>query len=143
MRKRPRGHTLPVTTSEPPRPAPGVPGAATTPAPQAPSGTPPTTASLDSGAVGTAPPPPSTARRRARATGRGLFLALLIFVTVVLVLFVVFNTQKVDVSLVFGNVHAPLIIALVVAAALGGLIVGFAMMLRAAARRRGTNGNGS
>jgi uncharacterized integral membrane protein len=78
-------------------------------------------------------------RRHARRTGRGLFLALLVFVTVVLVLFVVFNTQKVDISLVFGDVRAPLIIALVVAAALGGLIVGLALMLRAARRR----GNGS
>jgi uncharacterized integral membrane protein len=77
-------------------------------------------------------------RRHARTTGRGLFLALLIFVTVVLVLFVVFNTQKVEISLVFGNVRAPLVLALVIAAALGGLIVGFAVMLRAA-RRRSTN----
>jgi uncharacterized integral membrane protein len=47
-------------------------------------------------------------------------------VTVVLVLFVVFNTQAVDVDLVFGNVDAPLVVALVVAAALGGLVVGLA-----------------
>jgi uncharacterized integral membrane protein len=80
-------------------------------------------------------------RRRARRTGRGLFLALLIFVTVVLVLFVVFNTQKVQISLVFGDVHAPLVLALVIAAALGGLLVGLAAMLRAAARRRSGNGS--
>jgi len=49
--------------------------------------------------------------------------ALLIFVTVVLVLFVVFNTQTVDVSLVFGNVQAPLVLALAIAATLGGLVV--------------------
>ena len=52
--------------------------------------------------------------------------ALLIFVTVVLVLFVVFNTQSVDISLVFGNVTAPLVLALVIAAVLGGLVVAMA-----------------
>jgi uncharacterized integral membrane protein len=76
-------------------------------------------------------------RRRARTTGRGLFLALLIFVTVVLVLFVVFNTQTVDISLVFGNVQAPLVLALVIAAALGGLLVWLAgLTLRARRNRR-------
>jgi uncharacterized integral membrane protein len=49
-----------------------------------------------------------------------------VFVTVVLVLFAVFNTQTVGVSLVFGNVDAPLVVALVVAAVLGGLVVGLA-----------------
>ncbi len=47
-------------------------------------------------------------------------------VTVVLVLFVIFNTQTVAISLVFGDVQAPLVLALVIAAALGGLIVGLA-----------------
>jgi uncharacterized integral membrane protein len=50
-------------------------------------------------------------------------VALLLFVIVLLVLFVVFNTQTVDISLVFGNVEAPLVLALVIAAALGGLLV--------------------
>jgi uncharacterized integral membrane protein len=53
-----------------------------------------------------------------------LAAALLISVTVVLVLFVLFNTQTVEVSLVFADVNAPLVIALVVAAVLGGLVVG-------------------
>ena len=42
-------------------------------------------------------------------------LALLLFVTVVLVLFVVFNTQTVDISLVFADVEAPLVLALLIA----------------------------
>ena len=62
-------------------------------------------------------------RRGARTTGRTIALALLIFVTVVLVLFVVFNTQTVDVSLVFGNVQLALIVALLLAAVLGALLV--------------------
>jgi uncharacterized integral membrane protein len=52
----------------------------------------------------------------------------LIFVTVILVLFVIFNTQTVDISLVFGDVEAPLVLALVLAAALGGLVVTLAGM---------------
>lgn len=52
--------------------------------------------------------------------------ALLVSVTVILVLFVIFNTQTVDISLVFGDVEAPLVLALVIAAALGGLVVGLA-----------------
>ena len=63
--------------------------------------------------------------------------ALLIFVTVLLVLFVVFNTQTVEVSLVFADVDAPLVLALVIAAVLGGLVVGLAeLALRGRARRR-------
>ncbi len=58
--------------------------------------------------------------------GVTLSAALLIFVTAVLVLFVVFNTQTVDVSLVFGNINAPLVLALLAAAVLGGLVVGLA-----------------
>jgi uncharacterized integral membrane protein len=65
-----------------------------------------------------------TTRHTGRTIGRTLALALLIFVTVVLVLFVVFNTQTVDISLVFTDVRAPLVVALLIAAALGGLIVG-------------------
>ncbi|WP_324274729.1 LapA family protein [Blastococcus brunescens] len=47
------------------------------------------------------------ARHAGRAIGRTLALALLIFVTVILVLFVVFNTQTVEISLVFADVRAP------------------------------------
>ena len=65
-----------------------------------------------------------TSRHTGRTIGRTVALALLTFVTVVLVLFVVFNTQTVDISLVFTDVRAPLVVALLIAAALGGLIVG-------------------
>lgn len=79
-------------------------------------------------------PPPGTGtpagtaptRRRGRTVGWSLAAALLVFVTVILVLFVVFNTQTVTIGLVFGSIQAPLVLALVVAAALGGLIVGLA-----------------
>ena len=82
------------------------------------------------------PPPATTSGRSTGATiGRGLAAALLIFVTVVLVLFVMFNTQTVDISLVFGNVEAPLVMALVIAAALGGLLVWLAGLVRRARRR--------
>jgi uncharacterized integral membrane protein len=64
-----------------------------------------------------------TSRHPGRTIGRTLALALLTFVTVILVLFVVFNTQTVDISLVFTDVRAPLVVALLIAAALGGLIV--------------------
>ena len=74
-------------------------------------------------------------RRAAQGIGRTLALALLIFVTVILVLFVVFNTQTVDVSLVFGNVRAPLVVALLVAAVLGGLVVALASLVSRARRR--------
>ncbi len=78
----------------------------------------------------------SRSHRRGRGIGLGLAAALLVFVTVVLVLFVLFNTQTVDVSLVFGNVQAPLVLALLIAAVLGGLVVGMAgIALRA--RRKG------
>ena len=63
--------------------------------------------------------------------------SLLVFVTVILVLFVIFNTQTVDISLVFGDVQAPLVLALIIAAALGGLVVGLAgVALRARRSRR-------
>ena len=62
--------------------------------------------------------------------------ALLVFVTVLLVLFVMFNTQTVDISLVFTDVEAPLVLALLIAAVLGGLVVALAGALRAARRRR-------
>ena len=93
----------------------------------------------------TAPVSPSSAaaarqsrsHRRGRGIGLGLAAALLIFVTVVLVLFVLFNTQTVDISLVFGNVQAPLVVALVIAAVLGGLVVTMAgLALRARGKGR-------
>ena len=94
-------------------------------APQPPVGTPGPSVGPGAGApVDTGPAAaPAPSRRTGRAIGRSLALALLLFVTVVLVLFVVFNTQTVDISLVFGNVEAPLVLALVIAAALGGLLV--------------------
>jgi len=70
-----------------------------------------------------------------RALGRTLALALLIFVTVLLVLFVVYNTQTVQISLVFANVEAPLVLALVIAAALGGLLVALASAVLRLRRR--------
>lgn len=83
------------------------------------------------------PAPAAPERHRGRALGRTLALALLVFVTVVLVLFVVFNTQTVAISLVFGDVEAPLVLALVIAAALGGLLVWLAgAVLRARRRNR-------
>jgi uncharacterized integral membrane protein len=92
------------------------------------------------GAVPAPPPspPPTTqpARSTGRTIGRTLALALLIFVTVILVLFVVFNTQTVDISLVFTDVQAPLVVALLVAAVLGGLVVELAGLLRRARRGR-------
>jgi uncharacterized integral membrane protein len=68
--------------------------------------------------------PTQPTRHTGRAIGRTLALALLLFVTVVLVLFVVFNTQTVQISLVFADVRAPLVLALLIAAVLGGAVVG-------------------
>ncbi|TQN41040.1 uncharacterized protein DUF1049 [Blastococcus colisei] len=83
------------------------------------------------------PPAPKQSGGAGRTIGRTLALALLVFVTVVLVLFVVFNTQTVDVSLVFTDVRASLVVALLVAAALGGLLVWLAgLVLRARRRSR-------
>ena len=81
-----------------------------------------------------AAPAPSSGGR-GRAIGRSLAAALLVFVTVVLVLFVVFNTQRVQISLVFTDVRAPLVLALLIAAVLGGLVVLLAGAVRAARRR--------
>ena len=82
-------------------------------------------------------PPPATApaptRRGGSSPGRTLAGVLLVTLTVVLVLFVVFNTQTVRVSLVFGVVDLPLVIALLAAAVLGALIVA---LLSIRARRR-------
>ncbi len=107
-----------------------------------PLGTGPATSTPRTAPVGPAPvaertAAPTTERHTGRAIGRTLALALLIAVTVLLVLFVVFNTQTVAVSLVFGNVDAPLVVALLVAAALGGLLVWLAgLVLRARRRNR-------
>jgi uncharacterized integral membrane protein len=84
--------------------------------------TPPPVAST--GPDGPAPTGGKPRRHTGRTIGRTLALALLLFVTVVLVLFVVFNTQTVDISLVFADVRAPLVLALLIAAALGAAIVG-------------------
>ena len=73
--------------------------------------------------------------RRVLSTALPPFAALLVFVTVVLVLFVLFNTQTVDISLVFGDVQAPLVLALLIAAALGGLVVALAGLALRARRR--------
>ncbi|SFO34712.1 Protein of unknown function [Geodermatophilus obscurus] len=65
----------------------------------------------------------------------GLALALLIAVTVILVLFVVFNGQTVQISLVFTDVDAPLVLALLIAAVLGALIASLAGAVMRARRR--------
>lgn len=83
-----------------------------------------------------AEPAPTRERHTGRAIGRSLALALLIFVTVVLVLFVVFNGQSVQISLVFTDVEGPLVVALLVAAALGGLLVWLAGAVMRARRRK-------
>jgi uncharacterized integral membrane protein len=105
-----------------PQPPVGNSGPSFSPGPDAP---------VDTGPAGAAP-----GRRTGRTIGRTLALALLLFVTVLLVLFVVFNTQTVDISLVFGNVEAPLVLALVIAAALGGLLVWLAGLTMRARRNR-------
>ncbi|MGY1822418.1 LapA family protein [Geodermatophilus sp. SYSU D00079] len=92
------------------------------------------------GTSGGSPTPAATGRtaperHAGRTIGRTLALALLLTVTVILVLFVVFNTQTVDISLVFGNVDAPLVVALLIAAVLGAL-VGWLSSLVLRARRR-------
>jgi uncharacterized integral membrane protein len=82
--------------------------------------------------------PAQPTRHTGRTIGRSLALSLLLFVTVVLVLFIVFNTQTVAVSLVFTDVEAPLVLALLIAAVLGGAVVGLldaAMTVRG--RRKG------
>ena len=99
-------------------------GPPTTPAPTTPGPTAP--------ATGTRPAP---TRHTGRAVGRTLAAALLIFVTVMLVLFVMFNTQTVDISLVFSDVEAPLVLALVIAAVLGALVVALLGAVMRARRR--------
>ena len=104
--------------------------------PANPPGTDPTIAG-----PGTAPPAAPAQASRTRSTGRTIgrtvALALLLFVTVLLVLFVMFNTQTVRISLVFTDVRAPLVIALLIAAGLGALLVALAgAVLRARRRNR-------
>jgi len=80
---------------------------------------------------------PGRTRQTGRTIGRGLALGLLIFLTVVLVLFVVFNGETVPISLVFTDVEAPLVVALLIAAALGALIGGLlSLVLRTRRRHR-------
>ncbi|MFP5369705.1 MAG: lipopolysaccharide assembly protein LapA domain-containing protein [Actinomycetes bacterium] len=112
----------------PPPAAPAPPSTAPSAAPGEPVG----------GAAARPSPPsaPGPARQAGKTIGRTLALALLVFVTVVLVLFVVFNDQTVEISLVFTDVQAPLVIALLVAAVLGGLVVALASLLRRARRSR-------
>ena len=122
-------------TTPDPRPA-GAPGSDPTvefPAAGSPAATAPPASGPTSGPVQTAPAKPT--RHTGRAIGRTVALALLVFVTIVLVLFVVFNTQTVDISLVFGNVQAPLVLALVIAAVLGGLVVAMAGLALRARRK--------
>jgi uncharacterized integral membrane protein len=127
-----------VTTPEP-RP-PNAPGTDPTVAvPRTGTGG-PTTPSAVAG-PGTTPPTGQAqtprSRHAGRTIGRTLALALLVFVTVVLVLFVVFNTQTVDISLVFADVRAPLVLALLIAAVLGALLVALAgAALRARRKNR-------
>ncbi|SDF75725.1 Uncharacterized integral membrane protein [Blastococcus aurantiacus] len=83
----------------------------------------------------TQPSGPGRTRQAGRTIGRGLALGLLIFVTVVLVLFVVFNGETVPISLVFIDVDAPLVVALLIAAVLGAL-VGWLLSLVLRTRRR-------
>jgi uncharacterized integral membrane protein len=85
------------------------------------------------------PAPARPAHGTGRAVSRTLALALLIFVTVVLVLFVMFNTKTVDISLVFTDVRAPLVVALLIAAALGGAMVGLLNAILTVRGRRRNN----
>jgi uncharacterized integral membrane protein len=88
----------------------------------------PGTAAQPPGAVApsTTTRPATSSRSTGKTIGRTFALALLLSVTVILVLFVVFNTQTVDISLVFVDVEAPLVLALLIAAVLGGLVAALA-----------------
>lgn len=106
----------------------GLPPGGTTAGPAGPSTGPAPTAPAQT---------PARERHAGRTIGRTVALALLLFVTVVLVLFVMFNTQTVRISLVFADVDAPLVLALLIAAVLGGLLVALAgAVLRARRRNR-------
>ena len=111
--------------SDPLRTPTGTPGTTTGPATTGPATT-----------GGTTTPERHPVRNAGRTAGRTLALALLLFVTVVLVLFVVFNNQTVQVSLVFTDVQAPLVLALIIAAGLGGLLVWLAGLVLRARRHR-------
>ena len=99
--------------------------------PSAPATPPPASGPPASGPPATPPAP----RHTGRTIGRTLAAALLVFVTVLLVLFVMFNTQTVDISLVFTDIEAPLVVALLVAAVLGALVASLISLLRRARRR--------
>jgi uncharacterized integral membrane protein len=114
-----------VTTPDPQRPATSTPPTAPATPPSPPAASPPSAAAARQ----------SRTHRRGRGIGIGLAAALLVFVTVVLVLFVLFNTQTVDISLVFGDVTAPLVRALGSAAVLGGLVVAMAGIAMRARRK--------
>ncbi|TFV54592.1 LapA family protein [Geodermatophilus sp. DF01-2] len=116
--------------SDPLRTSPGTTGPSTPGAPGRPAAPPPTST------PGTTTSEKPRERHRGRTIGRTLALALLLFVTVVLVLFVVYNTQTVAISLVFANVQGPLVVALLIAAALGGLLVWLASLVLRARRRK-------
>ncbi|MGY2129668.1 LapA family protein [Blastococcus sp. SYSU DS0617] len=95
----------------------------------------PTTGAPASEPAPTTPSRPGRTRQTGRTIGTSLALGLLIFVTVVLVLFVVFNGETVPISLVFTDVEAPLVVALLIAAGLGAL-VGWLLSLVLRTRRR-------
>ena len=120
-------------TTPDPRPA-GTPGSDPTLGSlgNTPTGSPPDTSA---GPAAPAPAGRRSGRHTGRAIGRTLALTLLIFVTVILVLFVMFNTQTVDISLVFTDIEAPLVVALLVAAALGALATALAGLVGRARRR--------
>jgi uncharacterized integral membrane protein len=121
--------TTPGTPAEPRPSAPGTDPFAAGTSPYgagAPASTPPATTR-----AGT----PSRARAAGRTAGMGLALALLIAVTVILVLFVVFNGQTVQISLVFTDVEAPLVLALLIAAVLGALVASLGGLVMRARRR--------
>ncbi len=99
------------------------------------SGTSPYATSTPAPASGQPARTPSRARAAGRTLGLGLALALLIAVTVLLVLFVVFNGETVPISLVFTDVRAPLVVALLIAAGLGALIATLFGAVLAARRR--------
>lgn len=82
------------------------------------------------------PPEPRRRRSAGRTVGASIALGLLVFVTVVLVLFVVFNDQTVQISLVFADVEAPLVLALVIAAGLGALVTMLAGLVLRSRRSR-------
>jgi uncharacterized integral membrane protein len=117
-----RPGTDPTLAAQDARPATPTPGAVTAPS--------------DRSTVA-GPPSGQTARPRhtGRTIGRTIALALLLFVTVLLVLFVMFNTQTVDISLVFTDVRAPLVLALLIAAGLGALLVALAGAVMRARRK--------